>query len=247
MNEPASPQFPTYGIVQSEDAYRSKAELSDDVRRLADEIEREIASDPEKYRALAKPMGVGGEVFVYEHPGSPLEVTFQVDEDKERVIFFRYTERQLRLRRTIFISYSHKDSIWLKQLRDVFQILERLGEISFWDDESIEAGADWKATLEAKLDSANAAILLVSDAFLESEFITKFELPRILEEMKKAVYWIHLSKSKVAEKQPRITQFQSLSSDPDITLADLVSLGDKDLNSELLRIAGALAQAINPN
>lgn len=136
---------------------------------------------------------------------------------------------------------------WLKQLREVFQILDRLGEISFWDDELIPAAADWKATLEEKLDSTNAAILLVSDSFLESDFIQKFELSRILEEKKKVVYWIHLSKSKVAEKEPRITRFQSLSSDPDITLADLVNLGDRDLNAEPLRIAGALAQAINPH
>ena len=239
--------FPAYGIVQSEDAFHSKLELPEDLRRMADEVERAIASDPEMYRSLAKGMGLGGDVLVYEHPGSPLEVTFQIDKTKERVIYFRYTQRQLRLRKTIFISYSHKDSIWLQHLREVFQILERLGEISFWDDELIPAAADWKATLEEKLDSANGAILLVSDSFLESDFIKKFELPRILEEKKKAVYWIHLSKSKVAEKEPRITRFQSLSSDPDITLADLVRLGDKDLNAELLRIAGALAQAINPH
>ncbi len=244
---PAALDFPAYAIVQSRDAFQSKHDLSDEVRKVADEVERAIASDPGSFRALAKPMGVEGEILVYEHPGSALEVTFQIDEQKERIVFFRYTERQLRLRKTIFISYSHKDSIWLKQLRDVFEILERLGEISFWDDAKIEAGEDWKATLEKKLDTANAAILLVSDAFLESDFIQKFELPRILDEKKKKVYWIHLSKSKVAEKEPRITQFQSLSSNPEITLADLVSLGDKDLNTELLRIAGALAKAISPN
>ena len=42
-----------------------------------------------------------------------------------------------------------------------------------------------------------------------------------------------------------ITRFQSLSTNPDITLADLVSLGDKDLNSELFRIAGTLSQALS--
>jgi hypothetical protein len=190
-------------------------------------------------------MGRQGQVLVYEDPSTLLEVTFQIDKDAKRILFFRFTERRLRLRKTIFISYSHKDSIWLKQLRSVFEILEGLGEISFWDDEKIEAGMDWQETLEKKLNTANAAVLLVSDAFLDSEFIRKFELPRILEEKKKDVYWIHLSKSAVAEKEPRITRFQSLSTNPDITLADLVSLGDKDLNSELFRIAGTLSQALS--
>ena len=239
------PSFPEFSSVLSKDAFHSKMELGPDERSAADRIEREIAENPEKYRELSKTMGQQGQVLVYEDPKTSLEVTFQIDKDDKRILFFRFTERRLRLRKTIFISYSHKDSIWLKQLRSVFEILEGLGEISFWDDQKIDAGMDWQETLEKKLNTANAAVLLVSDAFLDSEFIQKFELPRILEEKKKDVYWIHLSKSAVAEKQPRITRFQSLSTNPDITLADLVSLGDKDLNSELLRIAGTLSHALS--
>jgi hypothetical protein len=78
----------------------------------------------------------------------------------------------------------------------------------------------------------------------DSEFIREVELPKLLEEKKKDVFWIHLSKSDVARKEPRITRFQSLSTNPDITLSDLISLGDKDLNFELLRIAGTLSQAL---
>lgn len=240
-----TPSFPQYSSILSEDAFRSKLELGEEERAAADRIEREIAAEPDKYRDLSKPMGQRGQVLVFEDPVSSLEVTYQIDEEKERILFFRFTERRLRLRKTIFISYSHKDSIWLKQLRSVFEILEGLGEISFWDDEKIESGQDWRQTLEQKLDTSSAAVLLVSDAFLDSEFIREFELPRILEEKQKDVYWIHLSKSAVAEREPRITRFQSLSTNPDITLADLVTLGDKDLNSELFRIAGTLSQALS--
>ena len=215
-----TPEFPKFASILSEDAFKSKLELDDSVRSTADEVERAIAMDPEKYGALSKPIGREGEVLVYEHPGSTLEVTYQVETEKERVLFFRFTDRKFRLRKTIFISYSHKDSVWLKELRAVFYILQQLGEISFWDDEKIRAGEDWKARLAEKLDTANAAVLLVSDAFLDSEFIRDFELPRILEEKKKSVYWIHLSKSRVAEAEPRITALQSLSTNPDITLAE---------------------------
>jgi hypothetical protein len=230
------PPFPSFAMVQSQPAFDSKRNLSEGSRRVADDLERAIVSDP-----------ADGEVRVYDDPASPLEVTFQVDRVKERVLFLRYTERLLRLRKTIFISYSHQDSIWIRELRDVFQILESVGEISFWDDSKILAGQDWQATLEAKLDAANAAILLVSDAFLNSDFVTRVELPRILEDKKKAVYWIHLSRSKVQEKEPRIARFHSLSSDPNVTLADLVGLGSDNLNSELLRIAKTLAGAIRSN
>jgi hypothetical protein len=245
MSNGAVRPFPKYGTVLSDDAFHSKLALSDETRRLADEIERRIASDPKAFAALSKPVGMKGETLVYEHPGSALEITFEVDEAKERVVFFRFAERQLRLRKTIFISYSHKDRIWKDKLRQVFQILEKLGEISFWDDSQIEAGSEWQETLGETLTSANAAILLVSDAFLDSEFVKTFELPRILEEQKKRVFWIALSKSAVHERAPRIATFQSLSTNPDVTLNDLLGLGEEGLNSELLQIATRLAEAIN--
>ena len=245
MSESTPPGFPKYAIVVSEDAFKTKLELTEEVRNLADERERKIASDPGAFTRQAKPLGLEGATLVYEHPGSPLEVTFQVDEDKERVYFFRYSERQLKLRKTIFISYSSRDRIWLEKLRKVFQILEGLGEISFWDDSQIEPGTPWQDSLGETLTSANAAILLVSDSFLDSQFIQTFELPRILQEKDKTVFWIALSKSDVAEKAPRITEFQSLSTDPEITLNDLLGLSEEGLNSELLQIASRLAEAIN--
>lgn len=245
MSESLSSRFPPYATVLSEDAFRSKLALSDDARRVADALERAIASEPVRFQAVAKPVSLDGAAVVYEDTESPVDIAFQIDEARQRVYIFRFSERHLRLRRTLFISYSRNDGIWLRQLRKVFQILEGLGEISFWDDTQIQAGEPWLPVLEEKLAAATAAVLLVSDAFLDSEFISTVELPKILEKERKRAFWIHLSKSDVATREPRIMRFQSLSTNPEITLADLERLGESKLQEELLKIVARLARAIS--
>lgn len=81
----------------------------------------------------------------------------------------------------IFVSYSHKDKVWLKRLQVHFKALERDGSVDLWDDTEIKYGADWDAEIAISLDHAKAAILLVSADFLASDYIIKEELKDLLE------------------------------------------------------------------
>src|SRR5947208_1063065 len=82
----------------------------------------------------------------------------------------------------IFISYSHnnadeKDDL-LTQLKAAC-----IDEDSFdlWDDRRIEPGALFKVEIKAALHQSGIAILLISDDFLTSKFITEVEVPTALE------------------------------------------------------------------
>jgi internalin A len=72
----------------------------------------------------------------------------------------------------VFISYSHAgEKRWKNRLQKHLKVLERHGSLICWDDSQILAGQEWRAEIKAALDSADAAILLISPHFLGSNFI----------------------------------------------------------------------------
>ncbi len=87
-------------------------------------------------------------------------------------------ERPIRL----FISYSHNDEKYLEELRKYLEVERRL---DVWSDERIEAGSEWREQIRDALAKADAAILLVSQDFLSSEFIRNHELPSLLESVRR--------------------------------------------------------------
>ncbi|HTG15765.1 MAG TPA: toll/interleukin-1 receptor domain-containing protein [Blastocatellia bacterium] len=84
-------------------------------------------------------------------------------------------------RERVFISYSHKDAVWLKQVREHLDVFEREGLIDVFEDTRIGAGEDWYARLHQEMLRAKLAVLLVSAPFLSSTFIGDEEIPRLFD------------------------------------------------------------------
>jgi len=80
----------------------------------------------------------------------------------------------------VFISYSHADRRWLDRLLQHLRPLIREGHIQVFSDQNIEPGTVWRVQIQAALDSTRVAILLISPAFLASDFIVDQELPPLL-------------------------------------------------------------------
>jgi formylglycine-generating enzyme required for sulfatase activity len=80
----------------------------------------------------------------------------------------------------VFISYSHKDNQWLDRLRTFLRPLEREADLRLWSDMDIQPSSDWHAEIQTAITDANAAILLVSQDFLASDYVASDELPQIL-------------------------------------------------------------------
>ncbi|MGB8261190.1 MAG: TIR domain-containing protein [Terracidiphilus sp.] len=92
----------------------------------------------------------------------------------------------------VFVSYSHKDAEWLDSLLNEFQPAVRNGLVDLWMDRGIEPSDPWRQMIYAGMDSARAAILLISPNFFASKFIMDEELPRLRasEAQGLRIFWI---------------------------------------------------------
>ena len=101
-------------------------------------------------------------------------------------------------RRQVFISYTRVDREWVDRLQQMMKPLLRAGgqQMALWDGSQIPPGAKWRAAIETALAEAKVALLLVSDAFLASEFVMNEEVPKLLaaaEAEGVRVLWVSLS------------------------------------------------------
>ncbi|HKN84832.1 MAG TPA: toll/interleukin-1 receptor domain-containing protein [Pyrinomonadaceae bacterium] len=83
-------------------------------------------------------------------------------------------------RTTVFVSYSHKDLVWLERFKEHVAVLRRRGLVDIWEDTRIGTGSDWRSEIDIALSLAKVAVLLVSPAFLASDYIWSEEMPRMV-------------------------------------------------------------------
>jgi tetratricopeptide (TPR) repeat protein len=82
---------------------------------------------------------------------------------------------------SIFLSYSHNDARWMNRLRKQLGALEREGHLAVWHDKLIGTGSEWLPQILGAIESARAAVLLISPSFLDSGFVLEKEVPAFLE------------------------------------------------------------------
>ncbi|HZI20290.1 MAG TPA: toll/interleukin-1 receptor domain-containing protein [Pyrinomonadaceae bacterium] len=126
------------------------------------------------------------------------------------------------MRSQVFISYSHKDRSWLEQLQEHLKPLEREGRITRWDDTRIASGQKWEKVIEGGLASTKVAVLLVSPAFMASDFIANNELPPLLEAAERdgaVILPVIIIPSRYMQTR-HLSQFQAVN-DPSKPLVDM--------------------------
>jgi hypothetical protein len=81
----------------------------------------------------------------------------------------------------IFFAYAHKNEAFLDSLKEHLQPLVWQGFIKMWHDRDISKGRDWERTIHEHLETAQIIVLLVSPAFLASEYCYSVEMRYALE------------------------------------------------------------------
>ena len=78
-----------------------------------------------------------------------------------------------------FISYAHDDVALLRKFRLHLKALDHAFRLTFWSDDSIHAGDHWNDTIREAIEQADVFLLLVSPAWIASDFIRNHERPAI--------------------------------------------------------------------
>src|SRR5512135_2192265 len=81
----------------------------------------------------------------------------------------------------VFVSYSHTDARYLEKnsLLGFLRGLEK-EDIEFWTDLEIKPGELWDDVIKAKIQQADIALVLVSQAFLNSDYCQNVEIQHFL-------------------------------------------------------------------
>jgi len=103
---------------------------------------------------------------------------------------------------TVFITYAHDDEKWYTDLRKTLKPLDLRYPGALWADKAIKPGADWMKQIEATLESAPIVVCLVSQSFLASDFIHKYEMNparEAAEKKQKIILWVYVGKCMYAD------------------------------------------------
>ncbi len=84
----------------------------------------------------------------------------------------------------LFYSYSHEDALLRDELAKFLAPLRHQGRIVEWYDRKIEPGLEWETAISDKLQAANLILLLVSVAFLASDYCFGVEMELAMRRMK---------------------------------------------------------------
>ncbi len=142
------------------------------------------------------------------------------------------------VRDSIFISYSHENSVWAERFQGM---LEAEPSVRIFSDAEITQGEDWEKRLQGELARARIALLLVSPAFVNSEYVKNRELPWIIKERGSGLIlnWVEVEPAIVPEV---LKEYQALKVHSDNrSLSQLVG-GDRD--AEIKKICEQLIEDV---
>ncbi len=81
----------------------------------------------------------------------------------------------------IFIAYCFPEKKWFDRVHAALKPVAGNEGIVAWDERRLRGSGTWKTELPEVLASRKVALLIVSDLFLESDFIVRAKLPALLE------------------------------------------------------------------
>jgi internalin A len=143
----------------------------------------------------------------------------------------------------VFISYSHKDEGWLTSLEMHLNPYLRDVSITRWSDKQIRLGSQWISEINSALNNTKVAVLLVTPAFLASNFIDEHELGPLLKDAERGgitIVWVPVCAS--SYKRSALEKYQAVLN-PETPLAGMTKA---KRDQAWVTICEAIEKAVSP-
>jgi hypothetical protein len=165
----------------------------------------------------------------------------------------------------VFISYAHADNQnpdpkkrWLDRFVEFLQPLVSQEDFTLCSDQDIKIGQNWHEHIQAHLSGAKSVVLLVSPAFLASDYVRNSELPVILKNAAgKGAKILPIIISPCLYEESRFKFPDPKKGPEEFTLASiqaanapaktLVEMDEGERNRVLLRVARRLSEILREN
>jgi internalin A len=81
----------------------------------------------------------------------------------------------------LFISYSSKQSDFMRRFEVHLAPLVQNGQVDIWHDRMISAGSAWNPAIQQKLETSDIVVFLLSPDFLNTPYVVQEEIPKALQ------------------------------------------------------------------
>nr|BBH93788.1 hypothetical protein KTA_19870 [Thermogemmatispora argillosa] len=85
----------------------------------------------------------------------------------------------------LFYVYAREDRPFLERLEQHLALLQRQGLLVTWHDGALLPGSDWRRSIREQLEQAQLILLLISPAFMASDYCYGVEMQRALERQRR--------------------------------------------------------------
>lgn len=172
--------------------------------------------------------------FEYSANGS----VFSVNDFKHIVDFEKLPKK-------LFISYSSKNSEFIKRFVTHLEVLKSSGLIEPWYDRMIESGTKWDDSIRAEMRNSDIIIFLISPDFLATDYIMKTEIPLAIEQMKNEnskFFFVQLQPC--GWRRTELAKYQQ-TGDPGVTHKEPISIGEPENDKQWDKVIDELEKKMN--
>lgn len=110
-------------------------------------------------------------------------INLERNKDVDLIQFKPFSDKNFIKMKQVFIAYSKYDEAYLQELEDHLVTLKQEGLATF-NCGKIELGKEWDSEIKRQLDLCDIMVCLVSVKFLNTDYVTKIEIPNAIAQEK---------------------------------------------------------------